>query len=123
MITGIGIDLIEISRFSNASNDFLRQIFSQHEIRSAKNKTVLLSLKFALKESILKALRFGMYYGFFWRHIQLRTNNKIVISGALKHNQLEKSFIHTSKGCSKKYACALAITGYRNAIIFETKKT
>jgi len=108
MIKGIGIDLIETSRFSKASEDFLEQIFNIQEIKSVKNNSLLLSIKFALKESILKALGKGLYFGFFWHNIQLK-NDKINISGPLRQNLPERRSIHTGTGNSKKYACAIAI--------------
>ncbi len=120
MIKGIGIDLIEISRFSKVSKDFLKQIFLPQEITSSKNNISRLSQRFVLKEAILKALRKGMHYGFFWHYLRLTTNN-IIISGPLRQNQSEKLSIHAGTGNTRKYACAVAVIGHKEQLILNSQ--
>ncbi|MGB9720075.1 MAG: holo-ACP synthase [bacterium] len=108
MIKGIGIDLIEISRFSKVSDDFLKQVFNSQEIENTRNNPLLSSIKFCLKESVLKALGKGLYFGFLWHKIKLE-NDEVNISESLRQRLSEKNIIHTCAGNSKKYACAIAI--------------
>ncbi|MEO0137533.1 MAG: 4'-phosphopantetheinyl transferase superfamily protein [candidate division WOR-3 bacterium] len=107
MIEGIGIDLIEIGRFAKVGTDFYQQVFTESEIKEIKNNHLLASLKFALKEAILKALGIGLSQGFFWKKVEIRgEDNKLdeVFKG--KENKIG---IHTGTGRSKKYAWAVAI--------------
>lgn len=108
MIKGIGIDLVEISRFSEISDDFLEQVFNTQEISTIKSSPIITGIKFSLKEAILKALGKGLYFGFSWHNIVLK-DGKATISGMLRQNLSEQYFIHTSTGNSKDYACAIAI--------------
>ncbi len=108
MIKGIGIDLSEIRRFSEVSEDFLIQVFTTQEIEATKQKPLLTSIAFCLKESILKALRKGLYFGFFWHNIGI-IENRIIISGSLKKDLPGRYKIHTSTGNSKEYACAISV--------------
>jgi phosphopantetheine--protein transferase-like protein len=108
MIKGIGIDLIEICRFSEVSEDFLVQIFTTQEMEATKKKPLLTSITFCLKEAILKALGRGLYFGFFWHNIGI-IENRISISGPLKKYLPGRNKIHTSTGNSKEYACAISV--------------
>ncbi len=108
MIKGIGIDLVELSRFSKISEDFLTQVFNTEEIESIKNSPLSSGIKFALKESILKALGKGLYFGSFWHNIILK-NNKATVKGVLRDNLSDRDHIHTANCHSKQYACAIAI--------------
>ncbi len=108
MIRGIGIDLIEKSRFSEVSEEFLGQIFNPCEIESVKKNSLYAALKFVLKEAILKAIGIGLYFGFFWKEINIINNNVGIKEGIRKYIP-DKSYICTGTGSSKKYACAIAI--------------
>ncbi len=108
MIKGIGIDLTEISRFSNLSEDFLKQVFNTQEIKIVKNNPLLSSIKFCLKESVLKALGKGLYFGFFWHKIRLG-NSGINVSKSLRQGLSNEYIIHACADNSKKYACAITI--------------
>ncbi|MEO0184271.1 MAG: 4'-phosphopantetheinyl transferase superfamily protein [candidate division WOR-3 bacterium] len=108
MIKGIGIDLTEISRFSNLSEDFLKQVFNNQEIKTIRNNPLLSSINFCLKESILKAFGKGLYFGFFWHRIKLG-NNRINVSKSLRQGLSNRYVIHACADNSKKYACAITI--------------
>lgn len=108
MIKGIGIDLVELSRFSNISDDFLAQVFNTEEIEFIKKSPLISGIKFALKEAILKALGKGLYFGSFWHNIMLK-NNKTPVTGVLRDNLSDHDLIHTTTAHSKQYACAIAI--------------
>lgn len=108
MIKGIGIDLVEISRFSNISDDFLTQVFHTREIQPIKQNPLISSVKFALKEAILKATGKGLYFGSFWHNIILK-NKRATVTGVLKDNLSDQYSIHYATVLSKNYACAIAI--------------
>ncbi|MGQ9534107.1 MAG: 4'-phosphopantetheinyl transferase superfamily protein [bacterium] len=108
MIKGIGIDLVEIRRFSEISDNFLKQVFNTQEISATKHNPIISSIKFSLKEAILKALGKGLHFGFFWHNIVLK-DDKTTIFGVLRQNLSEPYSIHTSTSNSKNYACAIAI--------------
>ena len=76
MMTGIGIDTIEISRIKNAvsrNKRFLEKIFSEKELKYIKSKNYNVSTiagMFSAKESISKALGTGIR-GFDWTDIEI----------------------------------------------------
>jgi holo-[acyl-carrier-protein] synthase len=60
MITGIGCDIIELSRFENKSKLFINKILTKQEIilynqRIKKRKIEFIAGHFAAKEAIIKA--------------------------------------------------------------------
>jgi holo-[acyl-carrier protein] synthase len=56
----IGVDIIEISRISDAvrrfDKSFLERIYTAHEIKLYKNKISSLAVRFAAKEAVIKAI-------------------------------------------------------------------
>lgn len=110
MIKGIGIDLIEITRFSKVSEDFFNQVFTTGELKKIKKNHFLAGLKFSIKEAILKAFGIGLYYGFFFKNIELKDDDKVSVTEPLK-DKLSQSInhIYIGTGNSKKFACAIAI--------------
>jgi len=110
MIKGIGIDLIEITRFSKVPEDFFNQVFTSGELKIIKKNHLFAGLKFSIKEAILKAFGIGLYYGFFFKNIELKDDNKLSLNGPFKNNLSQsKKNIHIGTGNSKRYACAIAI--------------
>ncbi len=72
MIVGIGIDIESIDRFSHAierhGDRFLRKIFTEEEIAYCRRQgrcTQHFAVRFAAKEAVLKALRYGAEGGSF----------------------------------------------------------
>lgn len=66
MITGCGIDIVEVKRIKNAVNkwgdEFLKRIFTERELECAKNRNFNfehLAGRFAVKEAVVKALNDG----------------------------------------------------------------
>src|SRR5438093_509073 len=78
MIMGIGVDVVEISRFARAvdrwGNTFLGRIFTTQELdysRSKKNPTPHIAARFAVKEAVAKALSTGWSGGFRWKDVEV----------------------------------------------------
>jgi len=97
MITGIGIDIIEIDRIKKAieKNDrFLTRIYTENEIEMFKDKGMRVESiagNFAAKEAVSKVLGSGVS-GFKWTDIEIlrETDGKpyvILHRGALKRAQ------------------------------------
>ena len=63
MIFGIGIDLIEIKRFSNIKPSFIKKVFTQQEINYLANKKLESTAGiFVAKEAIAKSLGTGFKF-------------------------------------------------------------
>ncbi len=63
MIIGIGIDLVEVNRFGEASAAFLKKAFTPEELDSCRrvaNAAERLAGKFAAKEALMKAIGAGI---------------------------------------------------------------
>ncbi|MFW6147041.1 MAG: holo-ACP synthase [Thermodesulfobacteriota bacterium] len=82
MIYGIGVDLVEIRRISNAIHKwqgrFIKRVFtagevdlSHHSLKFASS----LALRFAAKEAFSKAIGLGMKKGIRWRDIEVVHNS------------------------------------------------
>lgn len=61
MITGIGVDLIEIERVSKAceNKEFLKRCFTEDEIKLIDNNWVRAAGNFAVKEAVVKMFGTG----------------------------------------------------------------
>jgi holo-[acyl-carrier protein] synthase len=77
-IMGIGIDTVDIERFSHAAEEkgekFLRKIFTERELDYAKTKKAQymhMAGKFAAKEAVKKALPNGHEVGLNWFDIEI----------------------------------------------------
>jgi holo-[acyl-carrier protein] synthase len=78
MIVGIGIDLVEVSRFATAlsrwGDRFESRLFTEKEMNycnSKKDRSQRLACRFAAKEALLKALGTGWRYGINWKEIEV----------------------------------------------------
>jgi holo-[acyl-carrier protein] synthase len=57
-IIGIGTDCVEVSRFDDLDNNFLKKVFTQDEIKDcmpSEKRSQKLAGRFAAKEAIMKA--------------------------------------------------------------------
>ena len=115
MVIGIGTDIVEVSRFENASPKFMAKIFTPSEINylSKKNLESIAGL-FAAKEAVAKCL--GVGFGKISpREIEICHDKKNapfvkLHDGALKFAlQLKISDIKISISHEKKYAIAFAL--------------
>ena len=62
MVKGIGVDIVENSRFSGKGMNFLEKIFTQLEIQEGEKRTVkdqYYASRFAVKEAVSKAMGTG----------------------------------------------------------------
>lgn len=114
MIYGIGTDIIEINRFINTSEAFLKKVYTEREITLFSNKPNSLAGNFAAKEAVAKALGTG-FCGFAPKDIEvlrLSTGKPAVklYNGALSlFNDKGLTNIHISISHSKENACAFVI--------------
>jgi len=66
MISGVGVDLVKINRFSIGEKSFINKILSSNEIilladrKSERRKLEFIAGRFAAKEAYLKALGVGI---------------------------------------------------------------
>lgn len=113
MITGTGIDIIEIDRIRSAierwGNHFLEHVFCPEEIAYAqqhKNPYQHYAVRFAAKEAVIKAL--GKTGTLAWKDIQILKNNNgqpyCQIIGKRSPGKIFISLSHTHQ-----YAVASAI--------------
>ncbi|MCK4881983.1 MAG: holo-ACP synthase [Candidatus Omnitrophica bacterium] len=113
MITGTGIDIIEIERLQKAldrwGEDFLKHIFNEEEIAYAKNKKFPAqhyAARFAAKEAIYKA--FGDDKTLGWKDMTILNDENGKPYCQLK-NRDPKGEILISISHTKNYAVASAI--------------
>ncbi len=76
MVTGIGIDLVDVRRFQDIKekDNFIRQFLTESEYSDAVQETrrdFFCARIFAIKEAIFKALGCGLHYGAYWHDIEI----------------------------------------------------
>ncbi len=81
MITGIGIDIIEISRINESiqqyGDAFLSKLFTENEIRYCSSKQFPVqhyAARFAAKEAFSKAVSTGWSGEFEWKNIEIQND-------------------------------------------------
>ncbi|MBJ6726312.1 holo-[acyl-carrier-protein] synthase [Geomesophilobacter sediminis] len=111
MIVGTGVDIVEIARFERflqQNNDALfRRLFTEAEMQYCSGKKLAAqhyALRFAAKESFLKALGTGLRDGLCWKEIE-------VVNDALGKPELKLSGVAEEKyrqaGCT---ACFVSLS-------------
>ena len=77
MIVGIGVDIVDIARIQGLldryGERFLRRVYTDAETAyaiGAANKAERLAGRFAVKESVMKALGTGKTQGILWRDVE-----------------------------------------------------
>lgn len=119
MITGVGIDVVEISRLKEMEERwgarFVERVFTEEEIAycSAKsNRAESFAVRFAAKEAFAKALGTGWDGNFQWKDFSIRTLSggkpAAVLSESMR-NRLQNTHIHLSLSHSDQYATAVVI--------------
>lgn len=92
MVIGIGIDLVQVSRFEQAACRYgarlLDRLFTageQARVRSYRSPWRHLAARFAAKEAAFKALRTGWGQGVAWQDVEIvgggREPSNVVLSG------------------------------------------
>lgn len=123
MITGTGIDIIEIERIQRIiarwELQFINRIFNLHEIEYCEGKKEFrfhsYAGYFAAKEAMAKALGTGIF-GIKWKEIKIKKDNIgkpfIILLGNAREIANKKliSRIHLSISHSQKYAIAFVVT-------------
>ena len=122
-IIGNGVDIVENKRIKKLllNNNFLKRIFTNNEIKSAKksqNKSNFFAKRFAAKEAFVKALGTGFRNNINFSDIEIINNNngkpEIKISKKIK-NLISKKFkskrpkIYVSLSDEKKHSIAYVI--------------
>ena len=122
-ILGIGVDIVDISRFNKLikNNNFIKRIFSNSEILIAKkirNKKVYYAKRFAAKEALAKSIGTGFRNNLNFKDISI-INDKLgkpsfVITNKIKNivkDQFKTSSFNFFLSISdeKKYSIAYVI--------------
>ena len=122
-VTGTGIDLVEIDRFSKIRQKygerFLQRHFTGGEIDDCSSKRAPdrhFAGRLAAKEAVFKALKMKWIPGFSWRDIAITAGGDaapccVVITGetARHAHALGLGDIHISISYSREFAVAVAI--------------
>jgi holo-[acyl-carrier-protein] synthase len=116
MIKGLGIDILANDRVTRLKNreEFIRDVFTPEELNIAHRTTNLdftLARLFSIKEAVLKALEYGLHYGYFWRDIHVDDHSGVKMSGRLADPVKKKSIrqFHFSAAQTKKYALSIVV--------------
>jgi holo-[acyl-carrier protein] synthase len=120
MILGIGIDIVEISRFNqeNASDVFLHKVFTPIEIEECQvgiNPAKSFAVKFALKEAFMKAIGAGIEQEVWFTNIEVLDINaespQIIPQKKAKtyYEALKVKDIHVSYSSSSRLAVGVVV--------------
>ncbi len=116
MITGIGVDLIEIERIGKAceKEGFLKRCFTEDEIRLIDRNWSRAAGNFAVKEAVAKMFGTG-FRGFFLKDIEVLRDQagkpyvKLYGKAAGLAKEQGVSVIHVSITNTKNYANAFVV--------------
>jgi holo-[acyl-carrier protein] synthase len=120
MISGIGIDIIEIDRIRSLikryGDRFVERVFTPCEISYCRNKkdpSQSFAARFAVKEAFVKALGTGMVSGMKFSDVSLENSDRpeIRLSGITSSIAESKGIasMHASISHEKDYAIAIVI--------------
>lgn len=122
MITGTGIDLVDVSRMKKLlakwGDRFTERYFSQHEIDYCRRKAVPgihFAARFAAKESFLKSLGIGLGMGVKLKDIQVINDQQgkpdLILAGQAQYLINERGIrkVHLSLTHTSEYAAAVVI--------------
>ena len=124
MIIGIGIDLVDIERFSknlSGGQDFQDRVFSDAEIQYCeqyRDPAPNFAGKFAAKEAYMKAIGAGLRQGVWFDQIEVLNDAVgkpiITLHGSVKERQIElgECEIHVSISHTRTQAIAVIIIEY-----------
>ncbi len=99
IMIGVGVDLVEIARIRKAHEAnpkrFSEKVLNAAELvgfGEARDSSVYLAKRFAVKEAVAKALGTGFSQGVSWQDI------------TLDHNELGKPYVDLTGGAAKRFA-------------------
>ena len=111
MIAGIGIDIVENSRFCNKPQGFLQKIFTEKEIDEGLSREApeeYFASRFACKEAFVKALGTG-FGPILAKDIEVIENEDGLPSISIKKEPGVKKRIHLSLSHEKGYSVAMVV--------------
>jgi holo-[acyl-carrier protein] synthase len=119
MVEGVGVDVVEISRFKKSIDEFgehfLNKIFTDKERAYADSKVYQvqhLAARFAVKEAVAKALAKGWSGGFKWKDVEVENDDagkpSVILYGHVKEI-LSGSSVMVSISHSENIVIAFAI--------------
>ncbi|MBI3195371.1 MAG: holo-ACP synthase [Ignavibacteriae bacterium] len=119
MISGIGIDVVEIQRVNEMiqryGNRFIKKIFTESEIEYALSKASSphhFAGRFAVKEAVSKAISTGWSGGFRWKDVEVTNDDSgkpsVQLHGHVKE-LLQGSTVFVSISHSENVIAAVAI--------------
>ncbi|MCB9430181.1 MAG: holo-ACP synthase [Actinobacteria bacterium] len=107
----LGTDLVRVSRFESTTDHFLRRSFTEQEIRLSGGKAQSLAGRWAVKESVLKALGMGMALPF--SDIEVRSDDLgrpvLVLTGVAAERASELGIEQWSVSISHDGEYAIAV--------------
>lgn len=116
MISGVGVDIIDVGRFRDLDEPerFLAELFAPSEIRRAPlhaARDFYFAALFAVKEAFLKGLGLGLTAGFRWREIELTADRKLRVSGVLRQHlqQAGVGAVHVTVSSTHDHAVAAVV--------------
>lgn len=119
MISGIGVDLIEIARVTKAIDEggsrFLERVFTDGEIAycaGKHNRYQHFAARFAVKEAVSKAMATGWTGEFRWKDVEVVNDPggqpRVVLHHGLR-DLLMHTHIHVSISHSETHVVAVAV--------------
>ncbi len=112
MIKGIGIDIVDRSRFQNVSDRprIFRELFTEKELQEgyALHDPSHWPLLFAVKEAVMKAFSVGLHMGSHWHDMEI-LHDGITVSGIFSPCQNRKATIRASRTRSRQYALGVVL--------------
>jgi len=119
MITGIGVDIIEIARIQESVDQsgerFLRKVFTPNEITycmSKQDRYQHFASRFAAKEAVSKALSTGWTGEFSWKDVEVMNDGsgqpRITLYGRLRE-RLATASVLISLSHSESHVVAMAL--------------
>jgi holo-[acyl-carrier protein] synthase len=122
MIYGIGVDIVDISRFerflAEGKDALFQRLFTQSEIeycRSRKRSAQHYALRFAAKEAFFKASGLGLRDGMSWKDVEVVNNDlgkpelRLYGRAAEIFSELAMKKSHASLSHDGSYGVALVI--------------
>ena len=113
MIKGIGIDIVDRTRFDRLSDPerFLEQVFTDQELSACRghHDTSCQAQGFAVKEGVMKAFGIGLRLGSHWQDIEMAPIDRITVKGAFTPLVTRTTTIRATCSRSKQYALGMVL--------------